>query len=352
MEAAAVRERGNAPAKKARENAITVIIHAQAAMATDMPEAVTEKSHRTHRRIRAAMVHAYLVGSEGSKLELEFSGNQEVAVGRHVPNNAAVPFNVSLILENVEMDAPNDPGNNPSEMGAPKSDLTLVPGDRNSDFEISIPKDSNNPASPSVRVEMGRMAEEERKFYAELSEEELALILTNVRTIVASAEPGRSDYDTDELLNSLAAHNGYETLEEGRLFPLYFEGHQEIGFPVHVTVNIEKGLLDGGSELYVYHIAKDGAIELLGKAEYITYDDGSIESISFYTSSFSTFFTSAKELDLHIQGDEADPNLTSVNDNTTDGNKSVLLIPVILIAAAVIAALVIIAILFVKKRRS
>lgn len=190
--------------------------------------------------------------------------------------------------------------NNQPGTDFPPADMTLLPEDRNSDFDIPLSNEPDRTITSSVRVEMGKMTDEEQKYYAGLPEEELAQILTNVRTIVASAEPGRSDSKTDELLNSLATQNGYGSLPEGRLFPLYFEGHQEIGFPVRVTVSVEKGLLDGGADLFVYHIAEDGNIELLGKAEYGTYEDGTIESISFYTSSFSTFFTSAKELDTDI----------------------------------------------------
>ena len=39
-------------------------------------------------------------------------------------------------------------------------------------------------------------------------------------------------------------------------------------------------------------------IESLGKAEYTIYDDGSVESITFYTTSFSSFFTSTTELSI------------------------------------------------------
>jgi len=180
----------------------------------------------------------------------------------------------------------------------------------------------------------------------------LAQILTNVRTIVASAEPGRSDSKTDELLNSLATQNGYGSLPEGRLFPLYFEGHQEIGFPVHVTVSVEKGLLDGGTDLYVYHIAEDGIIELLGKAEYGTYEDGTIESISFYTSSFSTFFTSEKELDTDISVVTGDRESTDDMGGTGENEKP--LRPWIVLFAvltSVVAVLVVVTIVLRRKRK-
>ncbi len=234
----------------------------------------------------------------------------------------------------------------------PPADMTLLPEDRNSDFDIPLSNEPDRTITSSVRVETGKMTDEEQKYYAQLPEEELAQILTNVRTIVASAEPGRSDSKTDELLNSLASQNGYESLPEGRLFPLYFEGHQEIGFPVHVTVSVEKGLLDGGTDLYVYHIAEDGIIELLGKAEYGTYEDGTIESISFYTSSFSTFFTSAKELDTDISVVTGDSESTDDMGDTGENEKP--LRPWIVLFAvltSVVAVLVVVTIVLRRKRK-
>lgn len=241
--------------------------------------------------------------------------------------------------------------NNQPEADFPPADMTLLPEDRNSDFDIPLSNEPDRTITSSVRVEMGKMTDEEQKYYAQLPEEELAQILTNVRTIVASAEPGRSDSKTDELLNSLATQNGYGSLPEGRLYPLYFEGHQEIGFPVHVTVSVEKGLLDGGADLFVYHIAEDGVIELLGKAEYGTYEDGTIESISFYTSSFSTFFTSAKELDTDISVVTGDSESTDAMGSTGE-NETPLRFWIVLFAVMTsVIAVVIVGTIVVRKKR-
>ena len=241
--------------------------------------------------------------------------------------------------------------NNQPGTDFPPADMTLLPEDRNSDFDIPLSNEPDRTITSSVRVEMGKMTDEEQKYYAQLPEEELAQILTNVRTIVASAEPGRSDSKTDELLNSLATQNGYGSLPEGRLFPLYFEGHQEIGFPVHVTVSVEKGLLDGGTDLYVYHIAEDGTIELLGKAEYGTYEDGTIESISFYTSSFSTFFTSAKELDTDISVVTGDSESTDAMGSTGENETSLRFWIVLFAVLTSVIAVVIVGTIVVRKKR-
>jgi len=247
---------------------------------------------------------------------------------------------------------PDQSENNQPGTNFPPADMTLLPENRNSDFDIPLSNEPDRTITSSVRVEMGKMTDEEQKYYAQLPEEELAQILTNVRTIVASAEPGRSDSKTDELLNSLATQNGYGSLPEGRLFPLYFEGHQEIGFPVRVTVSVEKGFLDGGTDLYVYHIAEDGIIELLGKAEYGTYEDGTIESISFYTSSFSTFFTSEKELDTDISVVTGDSESTDAMGSTGE-NETPLRFWIVLFAVltSVIAVLLVVTIVLRRKRK-
>ena len=246
---------------------------------------------------------------------------------------------------------PDQSENNQPGTDFPPADMTLLPEDRNSDFDIPLSNEPDRTITSSVRVEMGKMTDGEQKYYAQLPEEELAQILTNVRTIVASAEPGRSDSQTDELLNSLASQNGYGSLPEGRLFPLYFEGHQEIGFPVHVTVSVEKGFLDGGTDLYIYHIAEDGNIELLGKAEYFTYEDGTIESISFYTSSFSTFFTSAKELDTDISAVTGDSESTDAMGSTGE-NETPLRFWIVLFAVLTsVIAVVIVGTIVVRKKR-
>lgn len=246
---------------------------------------------------------------------------------------------------------PDQSENKQPETDFPSADMTLLPEDRNSDFDIPLSNEPDRTITSSVRVEMGKMTDEGQKYYAQLPEKELAQILTNVRTIVASAEPGRSDSQTDELLNSLAIQNGYGSLPEGRLFPLYFEGHQEIGFPVRVTVSVEKGFLDGGTDLYIYHIAEDGIIELLGKAEYGTYEDGTIESISFYTSSFSTFFTSAKELDTDISVVTGDSESTDAMGSTGE-NETPLRFWIVLFAVLTsVIAVVIVGTIVVRKKR-
>lgn len=179
-------------------------------------------------------------------------------------------------------------------------DTVIIPSDRNQDFEISSTESSNSKQSASARVEVGKMTEKEQANYAGLTDEELNKKLVNVQSILQTVRPGEFAADTEELINDVAELNGIDTLEEAKIFPLSFEGHEDLGFPIAVTVRLEKGVLKGDSDLFVYHILEDRSIESLGKAEYTTYDDGSVESITFYTTGFSSFFTSSKELNIDI----------------------------------------------------
>ena len=292
----------------------------------------------------------FITGEGGFKAELELAGS-EVCVGRRSPASPKAPYNLSLSIEYVGSDKaqnPTVPEQQDDEGGFPPADMTILPENRNSDFDITVSDETGKNVSASLRVETGKMTDEEQLYFAGLANEELAQILTNVRSIVATAEPGRSDLQTDELLNALAAQNGYETLTDGRLFPLYFEGHQEIGFPVRVTVSVEKGILDGGTDLFVYHVTDNAEVEPLGRAEYTTYEDGSIESISFYTSSFSTFFTAAKELDFDINIGEDDAELTDENEGQTENGTSI--VPIIVGAAVVVVIIVVAVFLAIRKK--
>ena len=181
-----------------------------------------------------------------------------------------------------------------------------MPEDRNTDFEITVSGlDENHKAV--AKVETGKMNDKEQQYYASLPEEKLTQILSNVKSIVDTAEPGKAEKDTEKILKSIADKNGFKSLEEAKIFPIYFEGHQDIGFPVKVTVNLDKGRLNGGSDIYIYHIAENGEIESLGKAEYGTYEDGSVESLSFYTTGFSSFFTANSEMDTDVEVEKTSP---------------------------------------------
>lgn len=179
-------------------------------------------------------------------------------------------------------------------------DTVIIPSDRNQDFEIPSTESINSIQSAGARVEIGKMTEKEQENYTRLTDEELNKKLVNVQSILQTVRPGEFAADTEELINDVAELNGIDTLEEAKIFPLSFEGHEDLGFPIAVTVRLEKGVLKGDSDLFVYHILEDRSIESLGKAEYTTYDDGSVESITFYTTGFSSFFTSSKELNIDI----------------------------------------------------
>ncbi len=247
-------------------------------------------------------------GENGFEAALVLSGNGEVSVGRHEPTDCVIPKSVSLVIEAIPEERPIDvPGDEPgSEPGS--EPVRDVPGDRNSDYEI--PADEN--AEARARIEVGAMTAEQQLYYAGLSDEDLAEIINDIQNVVGSADPGRMEDGAGELLSKIARKNGIESLKEGRLYPIAFVGNESFSFPVKVTVKLGAGELDGGRDIYVYHVKESGEIELLGKSEYCTYPDGSIESLSFFANEFDLFFTADRELDvssLDVTSDSAEePN--------------------------------------------
>lgn len=161
--------------------------------------------------------------------------------------------------------------------------------------------------SGAVRLEIiyEDLNNEQKEELAAMPEEELQEILDTTKTIVSTAKPGTAGEGVDELLDKIAELNGFESPEDGRLFPIEFTGHQDLPFPVYVTVQLDKGVLDGGTDIYVYHLLENGEIEPLEKAQYWTYDDGSVQSIRFRTTGFSSFFTARGELNLDLKSLEA-----------------------------------------------
>ena len=90
----------------------------------------------------------------------------------------------------------------------------------------------------------------------------------------------------------------------------------------------------------------------MGKAECVTYEDGTIESLSFFTSSFSTFFTSAKELDTDISVVTGDSESTDAMGSTGE-NETPLRFWIVLFAVlmSVIVVLLVVTIVLRRKRK-
>jgi len=293
-------------------------------------------------------------GDAGFHITLIINGDHEVSVGRYEESVDGLPDALRIMVERrpeETNDAPGEPeptgkevpsadgseGNNtPSDREA---DPIAVPADRHSDFDILPAAKENAPARSSAKVETARMTAEEQKYYEALTDEKLGTIAENVKKIVETADPGRAETAAEQVLEELSKKNGLGAAEGEKLFPIAFEGHQDIGFPVRVTVPLAKGTLRGGGDLYVYHQKADATIEALGKAEYLTYEDGSIQELSFYTTGFSTFFTSAKQLDISGYEQRAE----SVKDDFP------LLLIVIPVCVLGIAAVVILLLLRKKK---
>ena len=236
----------------------------------------------------------------------------------------------------------------------PSVEEVEIPDNRNLNFEIVIPDTQESPNVAQAEIVTGEMTGEEQEYYASLSDDELKEKLSSLVKILGSAEPGRLEDITEEQFSRIAQDNGFDSPQDARMLPLYFEGHQDLGFPVKVTVGIERGALAGGTDIYVYHIADDKTIESLGKAEYSTYDDGSIESVTFFTNGFSSFFTAAKELDINIApapaSEAAAPESTAYEEETSSGLSPTAIVVIAVICLAVIA-LIAGVILIVKKKK-
>ena len=236
-----------------------------------------------------------------------FVNNGKTSISAHSQTIDSVPKDIafSVVAKEASPGGNEDGENNNDGMdNNPDPDNgeepIVIPPDRNQDFEIPPAESGGAEKTASAAVEVGKMTSEEQEHYAGLTDEELNRKLVNVQSILQTVRPGEFAADTEELINDVAELNGIDTLEEAKIFPLSFEGHEDLGFPIAVTVRLEKGVLKGDSDLFVYHILEDRSIESLGKAEYTTYDDGSVESITFYTTGFSSFFTSSKELNIDI----------------------------------------------------
>lgn len=289
---------------------------------------------------------ARIYADDGFSVHLSPSGDNEFNIGRYDEQDCVLADDVlHFTVEAVRTDPPVET----------EGETKQTPNDRNSDYDIIPPE---NDAAASACIEIGRMTEEEQKRYAAMEENELAEVIETVKKIVETAQPGTAAGATDMMLDQLAKNNGFESVKDGRLFPITFDGHIDVGFPVKVTVALKEGELDGGKDIYVYHQLQTGKAELLGKAEYTTYDDGSIETLSFFTSGFSTFFTAAKELDLGILDPEhmpASPESTTSpageDTPTKETEKKAALTVVIIVCVCAAAAVAAVAVVLIVKKR-
>lgn len=289
--------------------------------------------------LQSNIMTVYLRGENDFAVKLIPTGDGEVNIGRYEPEESVLAdgiLNFVITLNKEDEHQEDDHGNEEHHDGD-------IPNNRNSDFDITSPSEENGGKSTAA-VHVGKMTDEQQRYYAGLSDQELTGIIDTVKEIVKTADPGRFDEGEDAFFNKLAHDNGFESMQNARIFPIYFDGHIDIGFPVCLTVKLEKGQLDGGTDIFVYHQLPDGSIESLGKAEYGTYEDGSVESVSFYTTGFSTFFTAAKELDFDNAGNDSQPD-----QNGTEPKGSFPTAVIIIIIICVIIAAAAVVIIIVKK---
>lgn len=223
----------------------------------------------------------------------------------------------------------------------------LLPGDRGSDFSLTPNLEEDKQAKASASIEVGKMSQKESSYYASLSDEELGNKLTKVQKIVNTANPGKFDTGVQEALDKIVKQNNMKSLKEGRILPIYFEGHENLGFPVKVQVKLNKGVLDGGCDLYMYHVTESGNVEDLGKVEYSTYNDGSVQSIAFYTTGFSSFFTSGKQLDVAKSEKIFEETFSALETNTKNAGNETIFIIIGIVAAVVLIGVA--TVVFVKR---
>lgn len=199
---------------------------------------------------------------------------------------------------------------------------------------------------------------------SELSDETKA----QVAMIVSSCVPGGFGENSESIILSYTG-TGKDDWRENRIYPIYFEGHIVLDTPVRVTVKIEDNTLEGGRDIYIYHIREDGTAELLEDANigWITYESGYIESISFDTKEFSSFFTSSLKLTEAAKGvntdkedagsaaDEPEKNENAqeadeadTQAKTEEKSNTGIIIGIVIIAAAVIAVVLFV---IIKKKR-
>ena len=180
---------------------------------------------------------------------------------------------------------------NPQENGEPPVEPegpSRLPENR--DY-IEIPARDAKGQPNVVIIDVSVMTEEEKAFYYEIPDKDLNMILEDLENIITTAVPGRFAPGLEAQLNELAAINGYESIAECGLLPLYVDGGQEHGFTVQMKLVIGEGVLNR-TDIYVYHLTADNRLECLGPAEVHTYPDGSVETLQFSTNYVTTYFTS------------------------------------------------------------
>ena len=200
------------------------------------------------------------------------------------------------------------------------------------------PEGSNESDPNRFHIEFDKMSSEERAAYDKLSDEERNNVSEIIRNIVITAVPGGIDADLDKTIWDISKENGLSPGEDVSYYPIQFDGHYDIGFPVRVTVTLRPGELDGARDIHMYHVAESGELEYLGIADKTTYEDGSVETLSFYTRSFSDFFGSSVKLTKGAGGQE-------IINNVGSG------FPVVPVVIGVVVVAAVVAVILAKKKK-
>lgn len=287
----------------------------------------------------------YLRGENNFSVTLIPTGDDEFSIGRYEPEESVLAVDSLRIVVEMRKD----------EIQETQGDETKnenIPDNRNSDFDIITSTDNGeNPCSAAIRI--SAMTEEQQKYYAGLDNEVVERMIATVQKIFKSAQIGKFNAGDEEFLTNLVNENGLGSLKDARITTINFDGHIDLGFPVEVKVTFDPGVLDGGTDIYVYHVDESKRIELLGKAEYCTYDDGSVKEIFFYTTEFSTFFTAASNeiRQADVTDVQTAPESVVEHVSTEENKQFPFYIIIIIIGVCAAAAAAAVVIIIVKKKK-
>lgn len=258
-------------------------------------------------------MRARVYGPNGFVADLNPSGDGTVSLENTIQANTTIPPNVSFAIEK-------------------RDDVT---------------EDNAGSMSEAVQYDPKDLEGADREVFDKLSEEELRSIIREVEKIVGSARLGHGDGAILEKLAKISLENNVGSDGGDAFFPIQFDGHIDIGFPIKITVRAQPGDLDASKTIYMYHIREGGVVEYLGVAETTKHEDGSVDELSFYTRSFSDFFASYIELEKGIE----DATSAKVDDKPQEEEKcGTSEFPMIAIAVVIIVIVILAGVLKKKKQ--
>ncbi len=279
----------------------------------------------------------FVQDSNGNVAELIPDANNVVCLARRVPADVELSEQIALYFTPA-------PGYE-SEIRR-FTDAPFYIYDYYRDMSVETSGDINKISGFDIVTD--RMEPDEASAFSKYSEEELESLGAIIESIVSTGRPAEITNALKMKLNKVAKENGVDANRKGQFFPIQFDGHVDLPFPVKVTVHLEPGVLDGSRPIYMYHITDKGVVEYLDIAEVTLREDGSVEALSFYTKSFSDFFGSEVQLTEGL-GVEDPEYAAQFEWNQVSNNKPDTLLIIGVAAAVVVIAAA--AVVLVKKKK-